>query len=470
MADDGTYRGQWWRPGSPADIWHGTLAYADRRLELDVEVPESSRSPFDAPGFEPILYGHATNGTIFTLCDLNPYQWTTHMPGRVRAIFRVRLASLGAWFDDADDLRFHNVDARFDLLDRWLGISGFDFRYLGPQTGFDLSYRVPDSHVIASDSDIAIKAEFSASSPSIGHPLVEIKVVQRARLTITPKDRQPLEDHEERVRRIRNFLSFACRRDIALIDLHGVATVDVRERDGGLRAAQERLRMLLGAEPKQSEPNNDPLLLYAIDRTATDEAPLLNWLASYQQLGPIFELFLIALYQPNIYLHLQFLSLAQAIESLHGRKFPDWDMPRDEFLERRELIIASAPDELKDWLAEKLQHANQAQFRKAIEELVTTLPAVLRDLIPDPSAFARLVGFTRNYYTHWSQSLEAKAAHDEELYRLTAALKLIVEALLLVELRFGVEEAQAILTRDPRLAQERDFAFVPPLGRPTVPD
>jgi hypothetical protein len=461
-----SYRGQWWLPGEEDVRWHGTLAFVDARLELDVDLP--AHTDFFGRSADPqsIILGEATDGTMFTLVDSYARRTTTHLPGRARAIFRVRLAVVGAWFGDSDELHFDNVDVRLHLLDQWLDVSGFKFEYLGVREGFDLAYRVPETVDVAEFGNVTITAEFSGSSPGIVRPLVDLHFVQQARLKIVSASPVHLEEHEEFVRRIRNFLSFAARQDVPVLEMHGHTDVEMHAPDRAVTTESKRLRIVPGQEPEASglEQAREILLMHG-DAPEDGKSPLAAWLEHYDLIGPIFELYLVTLYQPRVYLHLQFLSLAQALESLHGRRFPDWEMPKAEFKARVTDILAAVPADVHGWLKQKLAQANQAPFRKRIEELVETLPPALRSLITDLEGFSRLVGYTRNYYTHWDPRLQQKAAQGEELIQLTFALKLVVEALLLLELGFSCDEVEIIVTRNPRFDQERRHFFNPPLTR-----
>ncbi len=463
-----SYRGEWWPPDAPKPPWNGTLAHVEGRLELDVDLPTNADEPFLSVDERPIILGQARDRTHITLVDCQPRQTTNYLPGRASAIFRPRLAVIGAWFEKRDELTFEAVDVRFQHLERWVDATGFSFDYAGPSVGFDLSYRIPDSVELLDTPQLTITAEFSAKGPSITRPLVDVHATQATRLRLQPAAELHLDEHEETVRRIRNFLSFSVRQDAPLLDLNGLTDVEARTPDGEISIRPRWLEIVPGDSPDAATGEEDrPMLLMAGDLTRTGESPLGNWLNHYDRIGPIFELYLVTLYQPRTYLHLQFLSLAQALESLHGRKFPDWEMPRPDFTAKVAGILEAHDALTQDWLREKLRHANQASFRKRVEELVATLPPVLRLEIPDADAFGRLVGFTRNYYTHWDQRLEDKAAKDEELFRLTFSLKLIVEALLLIEIGFDADEVELILTRHPRLASERHHFMRPPLGRST---
>ena len=60
-------------------------------------------------------------------------------------------------------------------------------------------------------------------------------------------------------------------------------------------------------------------------------------------------------------------------------------------------------------------------------------------------SFINRVVATRNYLTHFDQSLEPQAARGEELYRITEKLKLLIEICLLRESGFEEERIRDLI-------------------------
>ncbi|MBA3736658.1 MAG: hypothetical protein H0W90_15955 [Actinobacteria bacterium] len=87
------------------------------------------------------------------------------------------------------------------------------------------------------------------------------------------------------------------------------------------------------------------------------------------------------------------------------------------------------------------------------------MPPSLDAAIADCEALAALVGWTRNYFTHWNPKLERKAAKDDDLVRLTEALRLILEALLLLEVGFAPDEIGALVASNPAVKRDIAYAF-----------
>jgi ApeA N-terminal domain 1 len=119
------------------------------------------------------------------------------------------------------------------------------------------------------------------------------------------------------------------------------------------------------------------------------------------------------------------------------RRFEGNVLPKAEHRTHVDAVVNAAPDELREWARVRLQDVNRKSFRDALAELIATLPAAMKDALGDPETLAERVRVTRNYLTHWSQGLEAKAARGTELFALTRALRAILESLLLLQLGFA---------------------------------
>jgi len=189
------------------------------------------------------------------------------------------------------------------------------------------------------------------------------------------------------------------------------------------------------------------------------DSPLSRWLAQVDLLGPVYDLFLVSLFQPRIFLGLRFLSLAQAIESLHSRRFPHYEVPKADHRRRVDEIVAAVPDHYKEWVTDKLAGANRASFRRGLRELLATVPDDLKAALGDEEAFGKKVHLTRNYLTHYNPDLADKAAKGVALQRLAMALKVVLEPLLLLELGFDRDEVAGLIDRNEPYKMNVSFAI-----------
>ena len=69
------------------------------------------------------------------------------------------------------------------------------------------------------------------------------------------------------------------------------------------------------------------------------------------------------------------------------------------------------------------------------------------------------MAWTRNYLTHWTPELENRAAKGEALVRLMFALRLVLEALLLLEVGFTHDEIERLHNDNFAIRRDLDYAF-----------
>lgn len=451
------YRGDWWVPGSERR-WPGTFTFtpeAGAKLKVDADHGELPDQP--SPEETPVIHGLSMNGKALTLVDSAHVTSKLHLPGRLEATFAPFYTLIGAWFN-RDELRFEQLRFRTTDLDAWAGASGFAVKSL--ERGYSVQYEVPDSMPLGATPSASFSVEFSGPGLTLTNPLVELDMRQRARVQITCKEPLPLEELLDLVHQTRNFLSFVVRRRVELLEITTRADVEVTRRSG---VEMERLPITIlyktMLEPSRGESVERRKMLFRPEDHAESHLPLGRWFDKSDLLRPITDLYLVGLYQPSTYLELQFISLAQALESLHSRKFPNYELPKREHKVRLDEILASAPDGQRDWLKGKLAMSNKASFRQGIGELVQTLPPSLKNRIGDIDRFTAVVGWTRNYFVHWNPDNQKRAAKGQDLVRLTESLRLILESLLLIELDFTLDEIERLIEENWSVKRDLEFAF-----------
>ena len=168
----------------------------------------------------------------------------------------------------------------------------------------------------------------------------------------------------------------------------------------------------------------------------------------------MFDLYFSTLYNPHLYTESTFLSLIQAIETYHRRRFGgkyQADKKYKENLYRNfiEAIPESTNRDFKQSLINgKLKYANEYSLRKRLKELIKYLIGNdLGFLVNKASykAFINKVYNTRNYLTHYDESLRRKAVKGNELFTLTVRLRAILEIFLLEELGFKPDSIREII-------------------------
>lgn len=168
-----------------------------------------------------------------------------------------------------------------------------------------------------------------------------------------------------------------------------------------------------------------------------------TWFERAEVLDPVYQLYLGTVYNPNAFLEQRFLNLVQALEAYHRRAMPTTDLPEEEHERRKEEILSAVPDHYQ-WLEGKLWYSNEPGLGKRLKDIIRKYPESAFPITGSNSdergKFVRKVVDTRNYRTHFDESLEGRTARGEELYRISEKVKRLMEMSLMGEIGFGDDE------------------------------
>jgi hypothetical protein len=331
-------------------------------------------------------------------------------------------------------------------------------RPFGKGRRLTLAYELPETISVAQTADVDIRLRFRAHMRPSGTPMMGFALVQEAEFEFLPRDGMLLyETLEPLAQHVRNFVLFAARQWIGVTYMHGYLTP---EDD---RAREEEIEILSRyfgtSNPDLPELDPHGLLFYRTHNGQPPVSRLDRWLElqGEDELGPVVNLYLSGLYQPEAFVEWRFLALAQACDSLHSRRFDATVLPKADHRANVQAVLEalSSNEPLREWARVRLEQANRKPFGDAMLKLLQALPPELQALIPDLERTAQKVKTTRNYMTHWNPSLRADAATSlGELDGLARALRCVLEALLLLELGFRADETDELLKRNVNYRRE----------------
>lgn len=175
-----------------------------------------------------------------------------------------------------------------------------------------------------------------------------------------------------------------------------------------------------------------------------------KWLTRAEVLDPVYRLYLGTVYNPQMFLEERFLNFVQTLEAYHRRTTDVLDLPESEHGKRMEAILGAVPEEYREWLEGKLRYSNELNLRKRFkhifEEHPRTVDSVVGSSSRDKRTFVDKVIVTRNYRTHFDESLESRAARGEELHRINEKLRRLIEMCLMAEIGFEDDEIKKAVT------------------------
>jgi len=141
-----------------------------------------------------------------------------------------------------------------------------------------------------------------------------------------------------------------------------------------------------------------------------------------------------------------FLCLVYAIEAYHRRNKTNEEIPDDEHQDRLSAVIASAPQDHKEWLRGKLAYSNEPSLRKRLKGLLKELDPIISNFTIIPEQFIQDLVTKRNYLVHSSSELADQVSRIQA-YKLKDGVELLLDACILRELGMGAQAVTKILQK-----------------------
>lgn len=184
------------------------------------------------------------------------------------------------------------------------------------------------------------------------------------------------------------------------------------------------------AKAEQAEIPENMLASFA-DLSADINSIVPQWYDLYSRIDSALNLYFATVFNSSLYSNHEFLFLAQAVEVYHRRSssFDGRVQPTADFRARRDKLVGLVPEEEREWLRAKLQHANEKTLAQRLDEILEAHQPEVSKLLKDPALFSRRVRATRNHFTHYSTRTEDmdNVATGGGLARLTSQLRTLLE-------------------------------------------
>jgi hypothetical protein len=425
----GILEGDWWLPETPDDKVPGVLTIqwgARPGLELQgllrpMDVSDAIRLTLVRGEGYPIVHGKAADGREVTLegtSSTGGNELHLREPGRSIIRLKAGRAWLGALLAEPATEKYALMHMRLGRLT-------------------DLTTR-PST---ASVDGATIELVPAHPTPTTGTAPIR---TERAELRVRLDDPMQIDDLIDiYVRPLRNLIALATGRDVVVDELilgHRIgASADQR-----IEVVEKRREM--SALPDRRLLPSETLFDFDSLPTGFEDA-IRRWLVVGSHLRAILDLFAGPLFAPFMYEEHRFLNFAQAVESYHRIQYDGTLLPPDEYAKHVDAAVNACPPDLKAWLRGSLEYGNQLSSFARLRALLDQWPWMEGEVIAQFKPFARRVTDTRNYHTHWDETTRGDAASGLQLWRLNEQLAVLLQACLLDELGFSMQEAANSIRR-----------------------
>lgn len=325
---------------------------------------------------------------------------------------------------------YAELSVRIPGLQLWLCRSCLSQTLTAPADGvpFSLRYeleRIPEE--VFEVPNIASTLLFGYGWSSSGNTRSDISIQTSAYLRIKPSEPKDLEWFFEQIGKATTFLSLVSGSPMA------PDQVSAKLPDSG---GDVQILVALREAKYCSLQNHSDFYMLRDQAGIGLEAMFNKWFEIYDKVAMPSQLALSVLSSEKLWLHVEFLSLMQALEGLHRAILPGLYATVDEYERIRQSLSNAIPQHIaadhKDALRARIKYGNEISLRKRLAALVERLPPDMRKHIlgGDGSMPQRWVA-TRNYYTHWDESSKGDVLDGVEMHRSHVRMRHLLRALYL---------------------------------------
>ena len=334
------FRGWWWLPGKIGEELPGTLTVTQGEAELDLtghfghEILSRTATDIRASGRleeQPRILGIDSDGKAITSEGHFAASYREHSAGVTLSNYRRRVTLIGAHFERGEKIELCEISLRASDLTAWTQVKAIETK-VGRRKHRDGYYvwgeasartkHLPDFEIPLSRGERAF-IHFGTSFKGFdlfGRGSEHAELVQDTELHLRFARPRDLDHVFARVGDLRNFLSLAVGRPVAVLSLTGY-----RDDFTDDHTKRPRPIEILWGIPHNPDPPERPReareMLFTLPAVQTEISRVMrSWFAKQRRLEPVFNLFFGLLYNQNIYSDVRFLLYAQAVETYGYRR------------------------------------------------------------------------------------------------------------------------------------------------------
>lgn len=329
--------GYFWRPSEPDRKLPGTLSISDGgHIELEVIGRFGGRIEVSLnANLNPIerLVGHIEKDEAVTLDGCYYKTLPLGIGGVSKSLIRVSRVLIGATYDEDEPTVFNTLTFSVEGIDEWVGISGISVDYQLDERTATISYQPPEDISINLDDGMRLLITFHWTLP--GFPIIkEAKISQKTYFQLVSEEERELKEFTSVAHKITNFLCFAIDKTVSLDSMSATAD-NLRQDLGEGQTRRVLVNIYYSSLPySKDEPKidqHDMLLGFAkIQSDGDAERTIKNWIGTYKETYPAFDLYFSAKTREQPYLDVKFLTLTRGLEAYHKRKFDEGFVPLDQ--------------------------------------------------------------------------------------------------------------------------------------------
>lgn len=446
LSEEFGIKGMWMFPG--AEQVAGILFYSNDQIRLELF---DSLGPEDDSNKAKVIFGVTETGEEITLLSAIRTNTKSHM-GRHSLTFETYRANqilAGIHCENLDEIKFDAMDIEFSYFPEWLG-----------NAIFKTNGRTIDKTISINELDLIhidipyIDAKLKGSgSIRINNDLFrKAELTSVSTLKLVPNEPKDFEWYKKQLYNLQKLMTVLSGRSVYILDV-----LFIKEEDGYNDLVDVAFKntmkikwfMRQGTINLESKITEDSFLMSYRDVKSNFGDIVNKWFENEERLDVVYDLF-VGEYFGITHTSKSFSTLMQSIEAFHRRSDSSTIISREAytlyFEELKDHLKKNSPKELKDKLIGSLEHVNEYSLRTRLIKLIDSLSLEAKELIFGDEK--KIKGFidklvkTRNYFTHYDESLKFKIIKSEKRIYAIQRLRLFMTILIFKEL--GINEKEII--------------------------
>ncbi|WP_025596103.1 HEPN domain-containing protein [Agrobacterium tumefaciens] len=379
--------------------------------------------------------------------------------GVVKSEVGASWAILGVAFDADEEIVFDEQYASIQGFEEWLRVSGLSLSLIDPPRIYSVEYRRPEPITMYESNDFTVSVGFGHTIPSITD-VKHAEVIASAYLKISAREPQKPGFFTNIVTMLREFLSFAVDTTVSVTEVWAInKAITEPIGEGKTKPAKMdlyyRSKNHLDVAPKI---DSFRMLFRYLDLQGNSQKIFASWFELYDVILPVLHLYFSTRAGSHKFLEGRFLSLAQAIETLHRRTSTETAMAASDFANLKDLLIKAAPDAHKELVGQKLSFANEISLANRLKRILEPFEDRFGN-DKDRKRLVRMIVDTRNYLTHYDPKSEHKSADGMPLYVLCEKMEALLQLHFLKTLSFSDDQVEAVCVGPQALKDKLNLRF-----------
>jgi ApeA N-terminal domain 1 len=436
--------GYFWLPSAPEKRIPGTLSISDGgNIELEIMGLLEEANAFTYDLNLKRIVGNIEKDGLVTLDDCSYMQKIVSFDEISKSPLLVKYVFSGVAYKEGESISFNTLNFSVEGIDEWVEISGIKVDSHYKSCTGTITYQPPETISLNLNNGMQLLIIFSWTIPISTTNMTKAEIAQKTYFKLVSAEERELNDFIAIAHKITTLLCFAIDETVCLD--HVTATSNkIREN----MTEPVPIRIYYQSQPySKDKPKIEwDRMLFRYGLIQNDAERIINnWIDAYDEIAPALNLYFSTKTRAQKYLDGKFLALAQGLETYHRRKSNEKLMDEVIFKELVENLVLKCPEEHKEWLKGRLMYGNEINLGKRIKSIIKPFNSVIGTRREREKIIRKIVD-TRNYLTHYDESLEAKAASGQDLLSLCFKMEAFFQLHFLQLLGFTQKEIKLLLS------------------------